>query len=90
MVFSYAPGGPWSPQRVFEALPEGHGFDAIWVFSLNDVIEGRYTYGVSNLHVTNEYGKVPRWLVRIAKEFDDWQVERQVPLSWTMTHIWRV
>jgi hypothetical protein len=74
VVFSFAGGDArWSPNKVAKRLPATN-FAAIWVVGLHLVEDGQYLYGVSA--ITACRGPVPIWLVRIAKDFDSWEVQR--------------
>ena len=65
-------GGPWFPNRVAKNLPDPFHFGAAWVVSLQGVEAGEYVYGVALLDMA--YGNAPAWTIRIADEFDAWQV----------------
>jgi hypothetical protein len=43
-----------------------------WVVGLKRVEDGAYVYGVTHLDVSN--GNAPTFLVRIAPDFDAWEV----------------
>jgi hypothetical protein len=66
-------GAPWHPNKVARALPDGLPFEAVWVMSLQGVVDGSYAYGVTWLHLG--LGNAPTWSVRIAPDFESWQVE---------------
>jgi hypothetical protein len=71
VVFSNARGGEWFPARLTRALPDPVHFDGVWVVALQCVIDGEYVYGVTRLHTGT-----PVWRVRIAADFESWQVEQ--------------
>ena len=74
VVFSDAGGGArWLPNKVAKRLP-ATDFAAIWVVGLHLAEDGQYVYGVSELDLI--HGTAPTWLVRIAKNFDSWDVQR--------------
>ncbi len=74
VVFSDAGGGArWFPNKVAKRLPTTD-FAAIWVVGLHLVEDGQYVYSVSELDAST--GTAPTWLVRIAREFDSWKVQR--------------
>jgi hypothetical protein len=68
-------GAAWYPNRLAKALPDGLPFEAVWVMSLQGVIDGTYTYGVTWLQLGLRPEGVPTWRVRIAPDFESWQVE---------------
>jgi hypothetical protein len=74
VVFVNAVGGPWFPNRVAKSLPEPLDFDAVWVVGLHGVHNGEYLYNVVQLD--QEAGTADIWRVRIAADFNSWQVER--------------
>jgi hypothetical protein len=57
-----------------EALPHDLAFGAVWAVGLQRVEDGRYVYGVTNLHV--DQGNAPIWIVEIANDFGSLRVER--------------
>jgi len=74
VVFSDVGGDTiWYPNKVAKQLPP-NDFAAVWVISLYRVEDGAYVYSVSELDPAR--GVAPTWLVRIAKDFDSWAVER--------------
>jgi hypothetical protein len=73
VVFVNAVGGPWFPNRVAKSLPTPLDFDAVWVVGLHGVANGVYSYNVMQLHGR---GTADIWRVRIATDFNSWQVER--------------
>jgi hypothetical protein len=74
IVFSDVGGGtPWFPNKVAKQMP-ANDFAAVGVVSLHRVEDGEYVYSVSELDPAS--GTAPTWLVRIAKDFDSWTVER--------------
>jgi hypothetical protein len=74
VVFVNAGGGAWHPNRVAKQIPATLDFATVWVVGLQAVEDGEYVYGVTNLHVDG--GDAPRWMIRIAKDFDDWKATR--------------
>jgi hypothetical protein len=68
-------GSAWYPNRLAKALPEGLPFEAVWVMSLQGVIDGSYTYGVTWLQLGLRPEGVPIWRLRIAPDFESWLVE---------------
>ncbi len=65
-------GGEWIPNKVAKQLPE-LDFEAVWVIGLQGVQDGEYVYNVTRLDLSR--GNAPVWRVRIAKDFDDWNVD---------------
>jgi hypothetical protein len=74
VVFVNAVGGPWFPNRVAKSLPKPLDFAAVWVVGLHGVENGEYLYNVMQLD--QEVGAADIWRVRIAADFNSWQVER--------------
>jgi hypothetical protein len=74
VVFVNAVGGPWFPNRVAKSLPKPLDFAAVWVVGLHGVEDGEYLYNLMQLD--QETGTVDIWRVRIAADFNSWQVER--------------
>ena len=64
--------GRWFPNKVARQLPEPLHFAAVWVVGLQGAEAGKYTYGVTHMDVSG--GNAAAWLVRIAKDFDAWEV----------------
>ena len=73
VVFLDAGLGEWSPNRVTRQLPPVD-FKEVWVVGLHGDVTQGYVYGVTRLDPSS--GNVPIYLVRIAKTFDAWTVER--------------
>jgi hypothetical protein len=74
VVFSDVGGGArWLPNKVAKWLPKTD-FPAIWVVGLHLVEDGQYFYSVSELDEGT--GTAPTWLVRIARDFESWEVQR--------------
>jgi hypothetical protein len=74
VVFLNAGGEQWYPNKVANQLPSSVHFEAVWVVGLQTVEEtGEYIYAVTRLDLA--HGNAPTWRVRIAKNFDAWQVE---------------
>lgn len=67
-------GGAWFPTRVTRQLPDPLYFEVVWVVALHHVEDGEYTYSVAQLELRE--GHAPTWLVRIAKDFNTWEVKR--------------
>jgi hypothetical protein len=74
VVFLNNNGGVWYPNRIAKALPANLAFGAVWAVAFQNVEDGKYRYGVANLHV--EGGNAPTWIVEIASDFTAWRVER--------------
>lgn len=74
MVFLNAGGGIWTPNVVARQLPQPLNFREVWVSGLYTLKDGIYTYGVTRLDLSQ--GNAPTWLVRIARDFDGWEVTR--------------
>jgi hypothetical protein len=64
----------WFPNEVAKALPNPHLFDAIWVVGFSTVDNGSYVYNLTLLDVMA--GDAPAFLLRIAPDFDAWQVKQ--------------
>jgi hypothetical protein len=73
VVFLDAGLGEWHPNRVARQLPPVD-FREVWVVGLHGDVEEGYVYGVTQLTLSS--ANTPIWLVRIAKTFDTWTVER--------------
>jgi hypothetical protein len=74
VVFLNCGGGEWFPTRIAKQLPHDLAFGAVWAVGLRRVEDGRYVYGVTNLHV--DQGNAAIWIVEIANDFGSWRVER--------------
>jgi hypothetical protein len=72
IVFLDAGAGIWFPNKVARQLPEPLHFAAVWVVGFQEVEAGEYVYGVTYLDLRN--GNASTLLVRIKKDFDDWEV----------------
>lgn len=73
IVFLDADGGEWFPNRVARELPDPLHFATVWVVGLQErTDDGEYIYVVTHLDVSN--GNAPAFRVRIAKDFDTWEV----------------
>jgi hypothetical protein len=68
-------GSAWYPNRLAKSLPDGLPFQAVWVMSLQGVLDGSYTYGVTWLQLGLRPEGVPVWRVKIAPDFESWTVE---------------
>ena len=73
VVFVNAVGGPWFPNRVAGSLPKPLDFAAVWVVGLHGVENDEYSYNVMQLD--KEAGTAQVWRVRIAADFNSWQVD---------------
>jgi hypothetical protein len=73
VVFLDAGLGDWSPNRVGRQLPLVD-FKEVWVVGLHGDVRQGYVYGVTQLNLSG--GNAPICLVRIAKTFDSWTVQR--------------
>lgn len=73
VVFVNAVGGPWFPARVAKSLPTPLDFAAVWVVGLHGVENNEYSYNVMQLDPAA--GTADIWRVRIAADFNSWQVE---------------
>ena len=62
---------PWFPNRVAKQLPSPNYFDQIWVTGLEWVEDGRYVYNLARLEQLHS----PAWRVKIARDFQSWEVE---------------
>ena len=61
------------PNSVARSLPDPLHFATVWVVCfLKRTDNGEYIYGVTHLDVSE--GDAPTFRVRIAKDFDDWEV----------------
>jgi hypothetical protein len=75
VVFLDTPAvGRWFPNKVAKALPSPLLFAAVWVIGFSTVQDGSYIYNLTLLDVTDE--NAPAFLLRIAPDFDAWQVEQ--------------
>jgi hypothetical protein len=73
VVFLDLDGAEWFPNRVAKELPDPLHFATVWVVCfLKRTDDGEYIYGVTHLDVSK--GDAPTFLVRIAKDFDSWEV----------------
>jgi len=75
LVFNNAAGGLWYPNRVARTLPNPLHFDTVWVIGLQEVVDGAYVYGVTNLSQVAG-ANCPTFRVRLTSGFDEWFVER--------------
>jgi hypothetical protein len=73
VVFLNAGGSRWFPTKTAMLLPSGLIFEAVWVVSLQTVLNGAYTYSVVRLDLSQ--GHPPIWTVHINASFDSWRVE---------------
>jgi hypothetical protein len=74
VVFLDADAGVWFPNRVAKELPNPLHFATVWVVGLQErTDDGEYIYVVTHLDVSK--GNAPAFRVRIAKDFDVWDVE---------------
>lgn len=75
VVFTNLPnGGVWHPNRVMKQLPKPLHFGAVWIVSLQGVVDGEYVYGVVSME-QGENGAL-MYLVRISSDFTSWTIER--------------
>jgi hypothetical protein len=75
VVFLDTPvAGNWFPNEVAKALRSPLLFGAVWVIGFSTVQEGSYVYNLTLLDVAD--GNAPAFLLRIAPDFDAWQVEQ--------------
>lgn len=74
VVFLDSGQGHWTPNQVAKQLPSPLYFEDVWVVSLQEVIDGAYSYRVIQLLI--EAGNAPIWSVDINKEFSSWNVKR--------------
>jgi hypothetical protein len=74
IVFLDSGGGSWYPDKVAKQMPEPVHFDAIWVVGLREVTAGKYVYAVTRVDEL-VFGITPKWLVRLAGDFQSWTVE---------------
>ena len=65
----------WWPNEVAKQLPSPLLFEDIWVVGLQGVVEGKYSYGVTQL-VLNEDGNVPVSIADIDQDFNGWNLRR--------------
>ena len=73
VVFLDVDGAVWFPNLVAKALPNPLHFATVWaVCFLKRTDDGEYIYGVTHLNVSK--GDAPTFCVRIAKDFDGWEV----------------
>jgi hypothetical protein len=73
VVFLNAGGGVWLPSLAAQKLPSELDFEAVWVVSLQGVVDGTYTYAVIRLDLSQ--GHPPVWKVHINPDFCSWRVE---------------
>jgi hypothetical protein len=73
VIFLDAGLGEWFPNRLARQLPPVD-FKEVWVVGLHGGVTEGYVYGVTQLDLSR--GNAPTCLVRIAKAFDAWAVER--------------
>ena len=73
VVFLDAGLGEWFPNRVAKLLPK-NDFKEVWVVGLHGEVREEYVYGVTQLDMSD--GNAPTCLVRIAKNFEAWEVTR--------------
>jgi hypothetical protein len=73
VVFLNAPDSVWIPNKVAQQLPQPLHFEAVWVVGLQGVENGEYVYTATRLDL--RHGNAPTWRVRIANDFESWEVE---------------
>jgi len=76
VVFLDTPAaGVWFPNEIAKALPSPLLFDTVWVVGFFMIETGGvYVYNLTLLDVTG--GNAPAFLLRIAPDFDAWNVEQ--------------
>ena len=74
VIFLDSCQGQWLPNQVAKQLPAPLYFEDVWVVGLQGVLEGRYSYGVTQLILN--YGNAPIWTVDIDENFIGWTVDR--------------
>jgi hypothetical protein len=75
LVFLDTPAaGNWFPNEVAKALPSPLLFAAVWVVGFSTVQDGGHVYNLTLLDVADS--DAPALLLRIAPDFDAWQVEQ--------------
>jgi hypothetical protein len=77
VVFLNAPNCLWYPSEVARQLPEPLHFEAVWVVGLQGAEDSAYVYNVTRLDI--RLGSPPTWWVRIAEDFESWQVSEARP-----------
>jgi hypothetical protein len=84
LVFMYGgDGARWWPNKVAATLPSPSHFDHVWVvgfqsFEPNDP-SGDRIYGITRLDLRR--GHCPAWWVRIASNFESWEVTERPPAA---------
>ena len=73
VIFLDAGLGEWFPNRIARQLPPVD-FKEVWVVGLHGEVTEGYVYGVTQLDLSS--GNAPTCLIRIARTFDAWTVER--------------
>lgn len=74
VVFINSGGGAWQPNAITRQLPKPLHFANVWAIGLQHMDDGEYVYGVAQLDLSTE--DAPTWLVRIKKQFEQWNVLR--------------
>jgi hypothetical protein len=65
----------WEPTKVARLLP-AHTFEGVFVIARERCVEDEYTFLVAWCKLEEGHAQAPVFRVRIAKEFDRWDVER--------------
>lgn len=71
IVFLDKQGGEWYPNKVAKNMPHVD-FESVWVMGLQNVIDGKYNYSVTQLNANG----CPIWQIYINKNFNDWDIKR--------------
>jgi hypothetical protein len=79
VVFMYSggDGAEWLPDKVAAALPQPIHFKAVWVVSFQRFEADDRIYAVTRLHPCGIHA--PVWWVRIAADFNRWDVSEKPP-----------
>jgi hypothetical protein len=70
-LFRTGTGERWNPGAITSRLPK-LDFVEVWVIALQEAVDGAYVYGITLLD--KDDGLPPIYLVRVAPNFEDWQV----------------
>jgi len=74
IVFLDSGQGLWTPNQIAKQLPSPLYFEDVWVVALQEAIEGKYSYRVTQLLL--DHGNAPIWAVDIDQSFAGWAVTR--------------
>ena len=66
--------GEWCPNAVTKKLPNPLYFEDVWVVGLQGVVEGKYSYAVTQLML--DCGNAPIWIVDLSEDFSSWNVNK--------------